>query len=733
MEAYRYTPGGGLQKLATKQDEQSDGTGVRNLMVFSGDFGDRGVRLGPPTYNRESEIIQPLVVLNAPPIHFDVFGTDQFDVAGCFDGVGCDFSAVYEQLTESTFEVQSEVRGDWQIGAGIEAGLNEILGEVPVAGELVGGLLDALGIGVDFSFEASYGEGFSDLVGSSRTITLTSRIETFQEDAIYADVVDYDIWEYPLYVRGRFAGNIAIVLPRPVRDQWFTSNSPEATAYRPNHEPGNLLSYARDLNPSRLARQVFTASKYTLSSTDIFWDVSQETTQFSESSESTTFQMNGDIDIDIPIPSVSVNLNGDYSMETFNTHSTSVTNLEAVTVNLGAINTTLEGKKANYSVTPFVYWDTAGTLVLDYAVDPSIAGIGEVPTWWQERYGQAPDPSLNLPEQFEDLKSGGAVDEATKERTKSLWFFPDEAVPGDEVTVRALIHNYSLLPTTNDVPIRFFMGDPDEGGTAITGTGGVDDPLIPPMEARGTAQASTTFTLPTGLLDSSVRIYAIIDPDGTTTEIHTGNNKGWAPLKMAAATGVEGEGTVTGGRRREAELSPNYPNPFNPRTTISFSLPHPEDVRLAVYDILGREVAVLVDGPQAAGAHRVPFDGGPAGKRAVPLPDAGGRPGHHTEDDVGEVRAGGWWPVAGGRRLKAGGRWPEAEGRWPEAEGASHRHVISTERSEWRDLPGQELPGLVDEIYSASLRQLAEPALSAVERDACLHSQGLVVTEGSRQ
>ncbi len=55
-------------------------------------------------------------------------------------------------------------------------------------------------------------------------------------------------------------------------------------------------------------------------------------------------------------------------------------------------------------------------------------------------------------------------------------------------------------------------------------------------------------------------------------------------------------------------LEQNYPNPFNPVTTISYSLAKSEHVKLVVYDILGRQVATLVDEKQNAGAYNVPYD-----------------------------------------------------------------------------------------------------------------------------
>jgi hypothetical protein len=67
---------------------------------------------------------------------------------------------------------------------------------------------------------------------------------------------------------------------------------------------------------------------------------------------------------------------------------------------------------------------------------------------------------------------------------------------------------------------------------------------------------------------------------------------------------AEPRGAVPG----EYRLEQNYPNPFNPVTTVPYYLPAAGDVRLAVYDLAGREVIVLADEAQHAGWHCSTFD-----------------------------------------------------------------------------------------------------------------------------
>jgi hypothetical protein len=73
---------------------------------------------------------------------------------------------------------------------------------------------------------------------------------------------------------------------------------------------------------------------------------------------------------------------------------------------------------------------------------------------------------------------------------------------------------------------------------------------------------------------------------------------------ISSVTNIEEKNTIPVGY----SLHQNYPNPFNPSTTIEFSLPKSEFVELKIYNILGKEVSILVSKKLNQGNHSYKFD-----------------------------------------------------------------------------------------------------------------------------
>lgn len=84
------------------------------------------------------------------------------------------------------------------------------------------------------------------------------------------------------------------------------------------------------------------------------------------------------------------------------------------------------------------------------------------------------------------------------------------------------------------------------------------------------------------------------------------SNDGWVTYSIAdsVVTNAENQSTLP----EQINLYQNYPNPFNPTTVISYQLPINGNVTLKVYDLLGREEAVLVDEYKFAGRYYVEFN-----------------------------------------------------------------------------------------------------------------------------
>jgi hypothetical protein len=79
------------------------------------------------------------------------------------------------------------------------------------------------------------------------------------------------------------------------------------------------------------------------------------------------------------------------------------------------------------------------------------------------------------------------------------------------------------------------------------------------------------------------------------------------PLGAVFMYGITVDVPRGGEMPQEFALAQNFPNPFNPSTSVEYTLPARMEVSVRVYSLLGQEVALLVQGMQDAGVHRVQF------------------------------------------------------------------------------------------------------------------------------
>ncbi len=160
-----------------------------------------------------------------------------------------------------------------------------------------------------------------------------------------------------------------------------------------------------------------------------------------------------------------------------------------------------------------------------------------------------------------------------------------------------------------------------------TFNGGAHDIFLCKMDPLGTKLLYSTYLGGSGrevfnglALDNSGNVYlagSARSSDFPTTEGAWGRTfKGEVDVWLCKFSFSPGPVKVEDAPRAFT-LAPAYPNPFNPSTTISFSLPAPGHATLAVYDIAGRKVRTLVSGPMTAGEHAVAWDGRDDGGKPV--------------------------------------------------------------------------------------------------------------------
>ena len=202
------------------------------------------------------------------------------------------------------------------------------------------------------------------------------------------------------------------------------------------------------------------------------------------------------------------------------------------------------------------------------------------------------------------------------------------AAPG-QMVASALASNLSIRATQDEAYELggVFRGDIVQGGgfQVMQGTSMASPHVAGIVALMLQVNPTLTYDQASSILAQTAR-----------TDIHTGvaPNVTFGNGKIDAHAAVSRALTLTSidedphpERSEGSVLLANYPNPFNPTTEIRWTMDVGRQTKLAVYDILGREVALLANGPYSAGTHSVTFDasGLSSGMYIVVLESAGMR------------------------------------------------------------------------------------------------------------
>jgi len=572
-----------------KSEARTSYRGVLAASFVLGDFNGDNFRLGKGRYFKRSRISHPLIVLNAPPIHFDQIDGAPQDVNHCYNGQTCDFSATYFRSSTVSMKTSSTVSSAWSLSVEVEA--TATADAVVVKGS------------IEASVKGTYGEKFSKYKSSGKRLEISTEVSAIEDDQIYASVNDYDIWEYPVYEKDSLIGHLISVTPTVIENRWFPSKSFNAFDYLPDHEVGNVLSYRERKPDLSSVDRTISSDAFTLSANSSNkWTVNEQSFRESGSSFEQEISIEAKLKVEAEAQfkiyggSLGVTVEGKYKEKSLSTQQTRVSEELEIEVDLGGVNESLGEVK--YSVNPYCYWAKNGALVVDYTTTPEVPAPGASDTWWSANYGQKADPALILPWLHDPEKGLALQDEQVKRfQSKSVAFSNDEPEAGDTISIYVEVHNWSLVPTQNPVEIGLYLCDPTEESNRIASTnGGTVISSGSVVGPRGSALLSFDWKVPDGL-PNFPRIYARVDPDNREDEIHEENNFGFNILNISTNRTPCPAPTITAIEELDDAVRTVqvFPNPVADELNIKFEALRHGSFKCRLFDAVGN---LVVDGVQ---------------------------------------------------------------------------------------------------------------------------------------
>ena len=234
-----------------------------------------------------------------------------------------------------------------------------------------------------------------------------------------------------------------------------------------------------------------------------------------------------------------------------------------------------------------------------------------------------------------DLNNDGIDDVITGDQNGTFYcisgtgneLFFSHNYPGDRInTVNVLPSidgnaSYELLAGTDNGTVVCFSGGLNAVPVELTSfTASVEGRSVNLQWTASTQLNNKGFQIERKSGNADYQAVAFIKGEGTTSEQKTYTYKDQdlkegkytyrlKQIDLDGSVNYSNEVNVSVEMPVSFNLFQNYPNPFNPSTTINFSLPQKSEVKLVVYDILGKEVKTLINGNRDAGSYEIKWNG----------------------------------------------------------------------------------------------------------------------------
>jgi hypothetical protein len=187
---------------------------------------------------------------------------------------------------------------------------------------------------------------------------------------------------------------------------------------------------------------------------------------------------------------------------------------------------------------------------------------------------------------------GGSDDDLQSKQTRDIVISPLDPQPGDTATIYARVQNYSNVDQYG-TSVKFYLGDPDNGGQLIANKDGISEVILDQINAREPVIAKLENWIVPASIKNETMIFAVVDPDDVVEEVHENNNKAWSLIGSGfnATTSVEDvirdESKIPQENRIEL-----FPNPVQSTGTFKFSVESTGQVEISVYDIQGKKIFI---------------------------------------------------------------------------------------------------------------------------------------------